>query len=53
MDLGKYSLQGHFSGQTVEKNGQKWREFGAESLMRRSPKGGVVRPNKWAAEKVS
>ena len=45
MDLGKNSLQGHFSGQTVEKNGQKWREFGAESLRSDSPKGSVVRPS--------
>ena len=51
MDLGKNSLQGHFSGQTVDENAQKRRVLGAESLKPDSPKGGVVRPSGWEAEK--
>ena len=52
MDLGKNSLQGHFSGQTVDENAQKRRMCGVESLKADSPKGGVVRPIRWEAEKV-
>ncbi len=48
---GKNSPRGHFSGQTMGENAQKWRVCGSESLTPDSPKGDAVRSNRWEAEK--